>query len=43
MWVVFVKAMFSCLNRRLEDGGLPYNMPEVCNKTAYGLTNIIIA
>ena len=41
-WVVFVKAMFSCLNLKPDDGGLSYNMPEVCNKAGHALTNIII-
>ena len=42
-WVVFVKATFSCLNLKPDDGFLPYNMPELFNKTGYGLTNIITA
>ena len=42
-WVVFVKEMFSCLNLKPDDGGLPYHMLEVCSKTGHGLTNIIIA
>ena len=41
--VVFVKAIFSCLNLKSDDGFLLYNMLEVFNKTEYGLTNIIIA
>ena len=40
-WVVFVKAIFSCLNVKHDDEFLPY-MPEVFNKTGHGLTNIII-
>ena len=41
--VVFVKAMFSCLNLKPEDGFLSYDFPEVFNKTGFGLTDIIIA
>ena len=32
-WVVFVKAILSCLNLKPDDGFLPYNMPELFNKT----------
>ena len=35
--------MFSRLNLRPDDEGLPYRMPEVCNETGHGLTNIVIA
>ena len=42
-WVVFVKAIFSCLNLKADDGFLPYNMPDVFNKTGHGLTDIVIA
>ena len=45
-WVVFVKAtkrIFSCLNLKPDDGSLPYNMPELFNKTGYGLIDIVIA
>ena len=42
-WVVFVKAIFPFLNLKPDDGFLPYNMPEVFNKTGYGLTDIVIA
>ena len=42
-WVVFVKAIFSCLNLKPDDGFLPYNMPELFNKTGHGLTDITIA
>ena len=42
-WVVFVKAIFSCLNLKPDDGFLPYNMPELFNKTGHGLTDIVIA
>ena len=40
-WVVFVKAIFSCLNLKPDDGFLPYNMTEVFNKTRHGLTDIV--
>ena len=39
----FVKAIFSCLNVKPDDGFLPYNMPKVFNKTGHGLTGIVIA
>ena len=42
-WVVLVKAIFSRLNLKLDDGFLPYNILELFNKTGYGLTDIIIA
>ena len=42
-WVVFVKATFSCLNLKPEDGFLPYNMPDDFNKTGHGFTDIVIA
>ena len=42
-WLVFVKAVLSGLNIKPDDGVFLYNMPEVCNKTGHGLTNIIIA
>ena len=42
-WVVFAKAIFSCLNLKPDDGFLPYNMPELFNKTGHGLTDIVIA
>ena len=41
--VVFVKAIFSCLNLKPDDKFLPYNMPELLNKTGHGLTDIVIA
>ena len=41
--VVFVKAIFSCLNFKPDDGFLLYNMPELFNKTGHGLTDIVIA
>ena len=41
-WEVFVKAIFSCLNLKPNDGFLPYNMPEVFNKTGHDLTDIAI-
>ena len=40
---IFVKAIFSCLNVKPDDGFLPYNMPKVFNKTGHGLTGIVIA
>ena len=42
-WVVFAKAIFSCLNLKPEDGFLAYNMPELFNKTGHGLTDIVVA
>ena len=41
-WVVFMEAIFSCLN--IKPGGrfLTYSMPEVFNKTGHSLTVIII-
>ena len=42
-WVVFMKAIFLCLNLKFDEGLLPYSMPEVFNKTGHGLTDIIIA
>ena len=42
-WVVFMKAIFSCVNLNYDDGFLPYSMPEVFNKTGHGLTDIKIA
>ena len=42
-WVVFVKAILSCLNLKPDDGFLPYNMPELFNKTGHGHTDIAIA
>ena len=41
-WVVFVKAIFSCLNLKPDDGFLRYNMSELF-KTGHGLTGIVIA
>ena len=35
-----MKAIFSCLNLKPDDGFLPYNMTEVFNKTRHGLTDI---
>ena len=43
MKTIFVKAIFSCLNVKPDDGFLPYNMPKVFNKTGHGLTDIVIA
>ena len=42
-WIVFVKAIFSCLNLEPDDGFLPYNTPELFNKTGDGVTGIVIA
>ena len=41
--VVFVKAIFSSLNLKPDDGFWPYNIPELFNKTGHGLTDIVIA
>ena len=38
-----MKAIFSCLNLKFDEGLLPHSMPEVFNKTGHGLTDIIIA
>ena len=40
--VVFMKAIFSHLNLKLEDGFLPYSKANVFIKTEYGLTYSII-
>ena len=40
-WIVFEKAILSCLNLKPDDGFLPYNMPEFFNKTGHGLTDIV--
>ena len=40
-WVLFVKAIFSCLNLKPDDGCC--NLPELFNKTEHDLTDIIIA
>ena len=42
VWVVFVKAILSCLNLKADDGFLPYNMPDVFNKNGHGLIDIVI-
>ena len=39
----FVKATFSCLNFKPDDRFLPYNIPELFDKTGHGLTDIVIA
>ena len=40
--VVFIKAIFSCLNLKPDDDVfLSYSMPEIFDKTRHGLTNII--
>ena len=41
-WVVCVKALFSCLHLKTDDGFLPYTMPVLFNKTGHGLTYIVI-
>ena len=41
-WVVFIEAIFSCLNLKPDDGFLPCSMPEAFNKTGHGLTDIIL-
>ena len=38
-----MKAKFSCLNLKPDDGFLPYNMPKVFNKTGHGLIGIVMA
>ena len=44
IWLKFVvKAIFSCLNLKTDDGFLPYNMLKVFNKTGHCLTGIVIA
>ena len=42
VWVVFMKAIFSSLNLKVDYGFLPYSMPEVFKKTDYGFTDIMI-
>ena len=37
-----MKAMFSCLNLKPDDGFLPYNMLEHFDKTRHGLADIVI-
>ena len=41
-WVVFMEAIFSCLNLKPDDGFLPYRMSEVFGKTAHVPTDTII-
>ena len=43
MKAIFVKATFSCLSLKPDDGSLPYNMPKAFNETGNGLTGIVIA
>ena len=43
MVAVFIKAIFSCLNLKPNDGFLPYSMVFKILKTGHGLTDIIIA
>ena len=38
-----MKAIFSCLNLKPDDGFLAYIMPELFNKTGQGVTDIVIA
>ena len=38
-----MKATFSYLNFKPDDGFLPYKMPKVFNKTGHGLIGIVIA
>ena len=40
--IIFVKAIFSCLNLKPDNEFLPYNMPEFSDKTGHGLTDIVI-
>ena len=42
-WVAFMKAIFSFLNLKTDDGFLPYVMPEGLSISERGLTVIIIA
>ena len=39
-WVVFAKAIFSCLNLKPDDGFFNKRM-ELFNKTGHGLTDIV--
>ena len=41
-WVVFMKAIFSCLHLKSDDGFLPYIMPVLFNETGHSLTDIVI-
>lgn len=36
-WVVFLEAIFSCLNFKLDDEFLPYSMPKIFIKTGHEL------
>ena len=42
-WLVFVKAIFSYLNLKPDDGFLIYNMLDVFNKARHGLIDTVIA
>ena len=42
-WAVLVKAIFSCLNFKPDDGVLPYNISELFNKTGHGFTDTVIS
>ena len=41
-WVVFVKAIFLCLNLKPDDGFFPYSLTEDFNQTGHALIQIII-
>ena len=41
-WLVFVKAIFSCLNLKNDGEFLPYDMSEAFNKTEHGLPETVI-
>ena len=43
VWVAFMKAIFSCLNLKVDDGCLAYSMREVFNKTEHDLKDTVIA
>ena len=43
MKAIFVKAIFSCLNLKPDDGFLLYNMPKLLDKTGHGLADIVLA
>ena len=40
VWVVFMEAIFSGLNVKLNYRFLRYSVPEVLNNTGYGLADI---
>ena len=39
-WIVFMKAKFSCLNLKPDDGFLHYSIPETFDKTGHGLPRL---